>query len=603
MQAAVDYFNETQQPTTAVKTGTKDVTIDKVIDNRPTLDVLNPKNFFLDPSCNGDPEKALFAVVSFETNQAELKKTPKRYKNLDKVNWEGNTPMTQPNHATSTPDTFAFRDKMRKKVVAYEYWGSFDIHDDGELVPIVATWIGDVIIRMELNPFPDQKMPFVMMPYLPVKRDVYGEPDAELLEDNQKILGAISRGMIDLLGRSANSQQGFAKGMLDALNRRRFDNGQDYEFNPSVSPNQGMIEHKYPELPQSAMLMLNLQNQEAEALTGVKSFAGGVSGEAYGDVAAGIRGALDAASKREMAILRRLAKGMIEVGNKIIAMNSVFLSAKEVIRITNTTFVTVNREDLKGNFDLEVDIATAEVDDAKSKDLAFMLQTIGPKTDPQIMMTILSQIAKLKKMPALANALANYQPPPPDPNEVAMAQAKVAVEQKKVDLMQSEIDLNEAQAKAAGANADKTNLDYVEQETGTTHARDMQKQKAQSQGNQNLAITKSLASPVKEGHKPGNIEAAVGFNKLSADSDNAGQPEAQQPAPPPPQGGMPGGVPSLAPPGGMAGPPPGVGLPPGMPGMPGGPGAGMNGIPMMPPQPVGQSVGQPPREPPVQPSN
>ena len=108
---------------------------------------------------------------------------------------------------------------------------------------------------------------------MPKKRELYGEADAELLEDNQKILGAVARGVIDVLGRSANGQQGFAKGMLDPLNRRRYENGQDYEFNPNLTPAAGLIEHKFPELPQSAMLMLNLQNQEAEALTGVKSFS------------------------------------------------------------------------------------------------------------------------------------------------------------------------------------------------------------------------------------------------------------------------------------------------------------------------------------------
>src|SRR5690606_6188500 len=113
-------------------------------------------------------------------------------------------------------------------------------------------------------------LPFVAIPYLPVLRELNGEPDAELLEDNQKILGAVLRGMIDLLGRSANSQKGFAKGMLDPLNRRKYENGQDYEFNPTMPTDKGIIQHTFPELPQSALLMLNLQNQEAEALTGIK---------------------------------------------------------------------------------------------------------------------------------------------------------------------------------------------------------------------------------------------------------------------------------------------------------------------------------------------
>ena len=182
-----------------------------------------------------------------------------------------------------------FKDALRKRVIAYEYWGYFDIEGNGELTPFVCTWVGNTIIRMELNPFADHKLPLVVVPYMPLKRELYGETDAELLEDNQNILGAVSRGMIDLLGRSANSQQGFAKGMLDPLNKRRFEEGRDYEFNPNMPPMNGHIQHKFPELPQSALIMLNLQNQEAESLTGVKSFGGGLSGDAYGDVASGIR--------------------------------------------------------------------------------------------------------------------------------------------------------------------------------------------------------------------------------------------------------------------------------------------------------------------------
>lgn len=514
VKAAVDYYEETGQPTVAVQSGTQTVDVEKILENRPTAEILNPANVFIDPSCGGDLDKALFAVVSFETNQAELKKEKSRYKNLDRVNWEGNSPLAQPDHETRTPDSFQFLDSMRKKVVAYEYWGFIDTNDDGKLVPFVATWIGDVLIRLEENPFPDEKLPFVVVPYLPVKRDLYGEPDAELLEDNQKILGAVTRGMIDLMARSANSTVGFAKGMLDPLNRRRYDNGQDYEFNPNVPANQGIIEHKYPEIPQSALMMLNLQNNEAESLTGVKAFSGGVSGEAYGDVAAGIRGALDAASKREMAILRRLAKGITEIGNKFIAMNSEFMSEKEIVRITNDEFVTVLREDLKGNFDLDTDISTAEVDNQKSQDLAFMLQTIGPNTDISIVLMILAEIADLKRMPALAQKIRSFKPQP-SPEQEALAKLEVEKAQMEVEKLKSEVRLNDAKAQQALAAKEQSDLDYVEQETGTKHARDMQKQRGQAQGNQNLAVTNALTKPLKEGEKRPNIEAAVGFNQLS----------------------------------------------------------------------------------------
>jgi len=297
MQAAIEFYEESGQPNIAYQIGTEMITVDKVLDNRPVLDVVNPHNLYFDPSCGDDLEKAGFVIVSFETSQAELKKEPKRYKNLQHVNWEGATTVMDPYHQPNSRDTnFNYKDALRKRVVAYEYWGLYDIHGTGEMVPIVATWVEGVLVRMEENPFPDGKPPFVVVPYMPLKRQVMGESDAELLEDNQMILGAVSRGMIDLLGRSANAQQGFAKGMLDVVNKRRFEAGQDYEFNPNMPPQQGIVEHKYPEIPRSAMEMITLQNQEAEALTGVKAFHGGMTGNAYGDVATGILGMLDAAS-------------------------------------------------------------------------------------------------------------------------------------------------------------------------------------------------------------------------------------------------------------------------------------------------------------------
>lgn len=516
--AAIDLYNETGEITIAQQTGTTTVTTDKIIENRPTVQVLNPRNVYIDPSCEGDIDKAMFAIVLFETSQAELKKDG-RYKNLDSINWDAvPASMAQPDYTSGTPDqSFQFKDTARKRIVAYEYWGFYDVEGNGVLTPIVGTWIGDTMIRLEENPFPDKKLPFVVIPYLPVKRELYGEPDAELLEDNQAILGALTRGMIDLLGRSANAQKGIQKGMLDVLNKRRFDAGQDYEYNPGTNPQVNLIEHKYPELPQSALLMLNLQNQEAEALTGVKSFGGGISGEAYGDVAAGIKGVLDAASKREMAILRRLAKGVMDIGRKIITMNGVFLSQDEVVRVTNTEFITVSPEDLQGDFDLEVDISTAEIDQAKSQDLGFMLQTIGPNFPLPFVQKILAEICKLKRMPELAHDILNYKPEP-DPVQQQLQQLEMMKLQEEIKKLQSETAKNLAEAQRKQTESDLNNLDFVETETGTKHERDMQKVRAQGQQNQSLEVTKALLKPLKTatgGEKKPDVETAIGFNELT----------------------------------------------------------------------------------------
>lgn len=518
-QAAANYFMETQKPVYAVQNGTEEREEEEILDNRPTVEVKNPNNIYIDPSCQGDLDKALFIIESFETNRAELEKEPGRYKNLDKVLWDSNTVLTDPDHATSTPNTFEFRDKARKKVVAYEYWGYYDIEGKGNLTAIVVTWIGNEVIRMELNPYPDQKLPYVVIPYSPVKRELYGEPDAELLGDNQAILGAVMRGMIDSLARSANGQKGYAKGMLDPVNQRKYENGQDYEFNPNLPTNQGIIEHKYPDLPQSAMLMLNLQNQEAESLTGVKAFSGGLSGNAYGDVAAGIKGMIDAAAKREMAILRRLAKGVSDIGKKIIQMNGRFMQKPEVIQITDEEFVEISMEQLKGEFDCIVDISTYEVDNAKAQDLGFMLQTLGPNIDPGIAMEILAQIAELKRMPELAYTLRNWQPKP-DPVQQQLQQLALEKAQMEVEELKAKVYLLQSQARAALATAGQKELDRVEQETGVTHLRALDASGAQARANGNLEILKGLMRPTKEGEKAPDILPAVGWKELSYELDN-----------------------------------------------------------------------------------
>ena len=519
LKAAVEYFQETGEITVAVQSGTEDVEVEKVLTNKPSLKIHHFRNVLIDPTAEGDIEKALFVMVSFEASRADLEKNQGRYKNLDKVNWESAAASNMLDAAGNTAEDsrtggFKFKDAGRKKAVVYEYWGFYDIHKTGQLEPFVATWVGGTLVRMEESPCPDKKLPFTVVTYLPVKREIYGEPDAELLEENQQLLGATVRGITDLLGRSANGQQGIAKGLLDPLNRRRYDQGQDYEFNPNMSPAQGIIEHKFPEVPQSAMLMVQLQNQEAESFTGVKAFSGGLSGTAYGDVAAGIRGMLDAASKREMGILRRLAYGLVEIGRKIIAMNQEFLSDIEIVRVTNDNHVIIRRDEIQGEFDLIVDISTAEIDDAKSQDLGFMLQTLGPNMDPTINMMLLSDIAELKRMPELAERLRKWEPKP-DPAAEELKRLQVEEQQLKNDLLRSEIALNEAKAQQVTAIADKTNLDYVEQESGTKHEREMAKQKGQSQGNQALEVTKALLKPKKREESKPDIAAAVGYNALS----------------------------------------------------------------------------------------
>jgi hypothetical protein len=484
LKQAHELTMEQGQPIEPVIVGEEEIEISRTIVNRPTLEVCDFRNVIIDPTCLGNLDKAGFLIYSFETSMSELEKDGK-YKNLKYVNIDSNTVLGNPDHmASDGVRSFNFKDNPRKKIVVHEYWGFWDIDGTGETQPFVCAWVGNTMIRLEKNPFPDKKIPFVIEQYLPVRKSIYGEPDGALLEDNQKVIGAVTRGMIDILGKSANGQTGIRKDMLDATNRRKYDKGQDYEFNVNVDPRQGVFMHTFPEIPASAQFMLQLQNMEAESLTGVKAYTQGVSGASLGDVAAGIRGALDAASKRELGILRRLSNGMVKIGRKIISMNAEFLSDEEVVRVTNEEFVTIRRDDLGGNFDLKLSISTAEEDNNKAEQLAFLLQTVGPNSDPEMMKMILSDIAKLRKMPELAERIENYAPEPDQLAqekamlEIQLLKAQIAREQAHAMSYQATAQLNvaksgteQAVASNVQSDTDLKNLDFVEQESGVKQER------------------------------------------------------------------------------------------------------------------------------------
>jgi len=486
MQQAHEMTLEYGRPVEAVIKGVKPEQRTRVLVNKPTVEVCDFRNVVIDPTCKGDIDKAGFVIYSFESSLSELKRDGK-YHNLEHINLETNSILGTPDHTSdSGTKNFNFADKARKKFVVHEYWGFRDIDDSGVVQPIVAAWVGDVLIRMELNPYPDQKLPFIVVPYLPVRKSTHGEPDGALLEDNQKIIGALTRGMIDIMGKSANGQTGMRKDMLDVANKRKFEKGLDYEFNANVDPSVGVYMHKYPEIPQSAQFMLQMQNMEAESLTGVRAFSQGINSGSLGEVAAGIRGALDAASKREMAILRRLSTGIIKLGRKIIAMNQAWLSEEEVVRITEEEFVPVRRDDLAGNIDLELSISTAEEDNNKAQELAFMLQTMGNNMSPDMSRLILADIARLRKMPDLAKQIEEFQPQP-DPLaekqaqlQVALMEAELAEKQSIIALNQAKIETEAAKANRLNSQADLADLDFVEQESGVKQERDLQKQGAQA---------------------------------------------------------------------------------------------------------------------------
>lgn len=393
----------------------KDTVVTK---NQPTAKVCRNEDVFIDPTCQDDIDSASFIIYRYETNISELRKDG-RYKNLDKVLKSNSHDV---DYEPEDETLFEFKDAPRKKIVVYEYWGNYDLNGDGIAEPMVCVWANDVIIRLSENPYPDGKPPFLVVPFNSIPFKMHGEANAEMIGDNQKVKTAVIRGIIDNMAQSNNGQVATRKGALDPVNRKRFLDGKNFEYNGSVTD---FWQGGYNAIPSSAFDMIGLMNNEIESLTGTKSFSGGITGGSLGTTATGARGALDATSTRRMHIVRNVAENLVKpLMRKWMAYNSEFLEEEEIIRVTNSEFVPVRRDDLEGRVDIDITIATAEDNAAKSQELSFLLQTVGPNEDPAIRREIMADIMELMRMPDKAHKLRSYQPQP-DPVAEEMKQLQL----------------------------------------------------------------------------------------------------------------------------------------------------------------------------------
>lgn len=451
--------------------------------NQPTAKVCRNEDIYIDPTCQDNLDNANFVIHRYETDMSTLKKDG-RYKNLDKLSKQ-----SREDYDYDSPDEteFRFSDEPRKKLVVYEYWGNYDVNGTGIAEPIICAWVNDVIIRLQSNPYPDGKPPFIVVPFNSVPFKIHGEANAELIGDNQKVKTAVIRGIIDNMSQSNNGQVAVRKGALDPVNRKKFLNGSHFEFNGSPAD---FWQGSYNSIPASAFEVIGLMNNEIESITGTKSFSGGINGGSLGNTATGARGALDATATRRMNIVRNVAENLVKpLIRKWMAYNAEFLEEEEVVRVTNEEFVPVRRDDLSGRVDIDISISTAEDNAAKSQELSFLLQTLGPNEDPEVRRGIMADIMELMRMPDQAKRIREYQTQP-DPMQEKMKQleiqryelenqllqARIAdrhsdAEENKADveLKRSKAAVEAAKARKLMSEADFTDLRFMKEDEGYAH--------------------------------------------------------------------------------------------------------------------------------------
>lgn len=167
--AKVTWLYQTKEVLTQETYGEEPVKTTRVIYDNPIFTVVDPYDFFIDPSASTIDE-ADWVIQRAMVNIQDL--DPEIYYNLDKLEVE------KENTTTSSYQEKQARREIRglsadisvkatPKIEVLEYWGLFDIDDDGkeeECLIVVAN--NRHIIRLEENPFFNQEKPFIATAWL-----------------------------------------------------------------------------------------------------------------------------------------------------------------------------------------------------------------------------------------------------------------------------------------------------------------------------------------------------------------------------------------------------------------------------------------------------
>ena len=439
------------------------------IANNPTAEICRNEDIFIDPTCLGNFDKARFVIHRFLSDLSTLKQDG-RYMNLDKIKF------TTRDGEYYRDENFEFNDKARRQFIVYEYWGYYDINGDDIAESIVCAWVDDVCIRLEENPYPDKKPPFIITPFLPKAFDIYGESISDDLSFNQKIKTGITRGIIDNMAMSNNAQIIIRKGELDEVNKQRMLMGESFEVNGY--PNQAVMTGNYNQLPPSVFNILQTIDYESSALVGVNLFQHQTTNRLAEDNSS--RGVLDGANLRKLQIARNVGENLVKpLLRKWIEYNSVLLDDETIIRVNGNYFDKVKRDDLYGQMDIDLAISTNEDNAIRIQSIGMLLQTIGPNDDPEFRRMLMAELMRLHKMPELAIRMENYEPKP-DP--LLEAQRQLEIEKLKAEiqelqanaqkiqsdsiLKQSKANAEDARAKNTMANTDYRNLEYIRKQQG-----------------------------------------------------------------------------------------------------------------------------------------
>lgn len=304
----------------------------------PKLSYVSVWDFFVDPSATS-VEDAEWVIERHKMNETQLRRLKNRPMfdtvAIDRLIHDGPNYTTEDGNDSEREDpnlnTSAYRSASLYEL--YEYWGylsvdkvreyGLEVPEDAEDYVQVCVWYSDrELLRVSLNPFQPNCIPYYMTPYESDPYSIYGVGVPEAMADQQRLINGFLRMAVDNLALAGN--------MVFDVDESALAPGQPMEISPGQifrriggNPGQAVYGIKFPSTANENLQMVREMRQQADEATGIPSISHGQTGvSGTGRTASGMSMLLNNASLNIKSVVRNIDRHVIKpIGHAMFAWN------------------------------------------------------------------------------------------------------------------------------------------------------------------------------------------------------------------------------------------------------------------------------------------
>jgi len=347
-------------------------------DGMPNPEVVDIFDFFPDPKAR-NAEEMKYGIHRLERDIEDLEQNPNYKKEVIerlKSQKSSDLPSNQERMYREGLIGVNSSDTSRQRYRVLEYWGDFR----GE--PYIIVLAGNEVLRCDKNPYTNWN-PFTVIRDTIVPHEFYGIGEIEPVVSLQNELNDIRNQRMDNVKINLNRMWKIVAGGVqfeDELVSRP--GGIIHLTRPD-----GLIPSDTQPLPAEAFTEESIIKSDMERITGANSPLsgaltspmGGTQGGVINRTATAWQGAINQADKRFNSKIQQLKRGLIKIGRKFLELSQQFMTQEQLIRVVGkngeAALIPIQPEDIKSNFDLDVEIDYMDEMQKMSQDIQ-LLQTM-----------------------------------------------------------------------------------------------------------------------------------------------------------------------------------------------------------------------------------